>query len=333
MKTGILIANLGTPDSTKVSDVGRYLVQFLMDKHIIQLPLPLRFLLVWGIIVPFRSKKSAHAYKKIWNDNGAPLRTHTIDLSKQLGTLLPNPIAYGMRYGNPSISNAVKDLVENHKVDRILLCPMFPQNSTATILTLREEMARACSKYEITWETLPEYYKHPTYISTLSDIYTNHIKDKKIDHTIISFHGLPESHLKKENPHFCLEKSDCCELVTARNEKCYKHQCMVTAKLLASKLNLSKSEYTVSFQSRLGRNPWLTPNTEDIIKQLGSKTKSIAITTPGFSADCLETIEELGIQGRKVYLDHGGEEFTLIPSTNASPIWVNNLSKLIQQQL
>lgn len=330
---GILLINLGTPNSPKPKDVFRYLNEFLTDKHVIDLPYVARQLLVRGVIVPKRYKTSAKNYQTIWTEEGSPLLVHTKKLQKELGKILGEDFAVeiGMRYQNPSISKALDNLRKMHP-EKITIIPLFPQYATATTGSICDLIL---SKLK-TWKPLPElklvtrFYNHPTMIKAFASIAASY-DISSYDHVLISFHGLPEKALKKDDIQGkCLTCSHCCHTLSSSNKHCYGAQCYATAKALAKSLSLER--YTVCFQSRLGKEPWLQPFTSDCILSLAKQgCKRLLVISPAFVADCLETLHEIAIEYKEEFLRHGGEELTLVESLNAHPLWVQTLKELITE--
>lgn len=311
---GILLVNLGSPDSPSVTDVRRYLRQFLMDERVIDSSYWVRKFVVECMILPFRPKQSAHAYQKIWTPEGSPLVVISRKVQQLLQAKLPHPVALGMRYGNPSIESAIKDLLAKG-VDRIFLIPLYPhyaKSSTETVVVevhrvLRELQARALL------EVQPPFYNDPLYIDALVESARPYL-DKGFDHLLFSYHGLPERHL-----------------LNVTRETDYRYQVYETTRLFAEKLKLPKEKYSVAFQSRLGRDPWIKPYTDfEIPKLAAAGVKRLAIISPAFVSDCLETLEELGMRARDQFLKSGGESFQLIPCMNDHPKWIAALQQLCE---
>ena len=327
-KTGYLIINLGTPDSPAVPEVRRYLKEFLLDPYVVTLPWLLRNILVRGIILPFRPKASAHAYSQIWTEQGSPLKVNSNKQAKALAGLLDGPVALAMRYGSPSIAAAVAEL-RSHDITDLVVAPLYPQYAASTVATTLEEIAKHTEG--LNCYVVPPFYQQPWFIEAMAFQVTK--ADADFDHLLMSFHGLPEQHLRTADPtgSHCLASEDCCEIQSTAHTTCYRHQAFVSARELARMLNLSHSQYSVSFQSRLGRTPWLRPYTDERLAELAQEgVKHLAVVCPAFVADNLETLEEIGLQGRETFLQAGGEEFTLIPCVNDDAGWLQGLSQWMQ---
>ena len=332
---GALLINLGSPDSPNPKDVKKYLGEFLMDERVIDLPKALRAFLVKGIILNTRPKKSAKAYKKIWWDEGSPL----IVLSKRLQEAVQNkvsvPMGLAMRYGSPSIEEGIKSLVDQG-VDEIMLIPLYPQfamATTETILVLAEEIKN--EKYpELEFTVLPPFYNHPDYIRVLSNSIQEDLKDKVWEHLLFSYHGIPERHIRKSDitkSHCKIDKS-CCQTASEAHQYCYRHQCFETTRQVAEYLELKEGTYSTSFQSRLGVDPWLQPYTDQTVARFAKKgIKNMAIVTPAIVSDCLETLEEIGMEAAEDFEEKGGEELHVIPCINTRTDWVNVMSRWIDQ--
>src|SRR5690606_35911419 len=330
---GIILVNLGSPDSPTPKDVKKYLGEFLMDERVIDIPLIARTALVKGIILKTRPKQSAEAYKKIWWDEGSPL----IVLSKRLQTAIQKevdlPVALSMRYGSMTIKKGLQELVDKG-VDEVLLFPLYPQfamATTETILVLAEEI-RSAHFPNIKIESVPAFYNKPDYIEVLSNSIKKHLNGKNYEHLLFSYHGVPERHIKKSDvtQSHCRIDGVCCITPSKAHEFCYRHQCLEVTRLVAEKLELKEGTYSTSFQSRLGFDPWLQPYTDRTIERLGKNgVKNMAIVTPAFVSDCLETLEEIAMDGKEIFHEMGGNEFTTIPCLNDDAEWVALLSKWI----
>ena len=332
---GALLINLGSPDSPDPKDVKTYLGEFLMDERVIDLPKPLRTFLVKGIILNTRPKKSAKAYKKRWWEEGSPL----IVLSKRLQGAVQKKVSVtmglAMRYGYPSIEQGIKSLVDQG-VDEIMLIPLYPQfamATTETILVLAEKIKN--EKYpELEFTVLPPFYNHPDYIRVLSQSIQEDLKDKKWEHLLFSYHGIPERHIRKSDitkSHCKIDKS-CCQTTSEAHQYCYRHQCYETTRQVAEYLELKEGTYSTSFQSRLGVDPWLQPYTDQTVARFAKKgIKNMAIVTPAFVSDCLETLEEIGMEAAEDFEEKGGEELHVIPCINTRTDWVNVMSRWIDQ--
>lgn len=336
-KTGVLIVNLGTPDSTRTSDVRKYLRQFLMDRRVIDIPFLSRWFLVNCIIAPFRAPKSAAIYKKVWLPEGSPLKVYGYSVEKKLQEVLGGNyvVKLGMRYQNPSIESALSVFEKADDIEKIVIIPFFPQYASATTGSVHEEVMRVVNQ----WQIIPDirfinsFYDHPGIISGFAESAREKLENNQYDHFVFSYHGLPERQLIKAYPngHNC-EKSGCRTGITANNRHCYLAQCYATTKLLAGYLNLPQEKVTTCFQSRLGKDPWIQPYTEDVVKDLaGRGVKKVLAFSPAFVADCLETTEEVGEEYKEMFIDAGGEQWDLVPSLNESRIWIETLEDLVKR--
>lgn len=330
-KKGVLLINLGTPDHCNTKSVRRYLKEFLLDPRVIDIPAIFRWILVNLVILPFRSSKSAAAYQKIWLHSGSPLLVHGVELQQSVSHELGSDyhVELGMRYGNPSIESALDKLKD---CDNIFIIPLFPQySSAANGSAIEKSLNILAKKWNIPALTIVrDFYKDHGFISAYADIIKKTIGEKKIDLVLFSYHGLPERHITKSE---CLASCDRlapCPKMNDDNIYCYRAQCYETTSLITDELNLSPEQYRVSFQSRLGRTPWIKPYTDLILPELIAQgIKNIAIVCPSFVADCLETLEEINIRAREQWKMLGGEEFTFIPCLNDHPVWVKSLAKMI----
>ena len=330
-KTGVLLINLGTPDSPSVSDVRSYLSQFLNDPRVIDIPWLLRKMLVNLIIVPFRAPKSAKIYQKLWTDKGSPLLYY----SEQVKTLLQQELSeefdvyLAMRYKNPSIPN-VLEAMRKKNYERIIVLPMFPQYASASTGSALDEVMRVIR----TWWVIPEikmisqYYDHPTFIEAFAERGRKYSIDD-YDHVLFSYHGLPERQVDKVYDNDLCANHDCEHGVTDDNKYCYKATCYATTRLLAEKLHIPAEKYTVCFQSRLDQK-WLKPFSDEVVRECGRKgMKKILVFSPAFTADCLETIIEIGDEYQEIFKEHGGEKVQLVESLNDHPLWIKCLKELV----
>lgn len=338
-KKGVLLVNLGTPDSPSVSDVRKYLDEFLNDGRVIDINPIGRTLLVNGIIVPIRGPKSAKTYQAIWDKEtpGSPLMHYSLELQKLVQSELKDThhIALGMRYQSPSIENALLEL-KQHQVDDILVIPLFPQYASATSGSVHQKVMEIVSK----WQSIPSIkFLHSFYdYDAMIEVFAENAKKYDIssfDHILFSYHGLPQRQLRKadDSKAHCLKVKDCCKTITPNNKFCYSAQCHATSKCIADKLQLSENQYTVCFQSRLGRDPWAQPYTSEVIKEMAAKKyKRILVFSPAFVADCLETIFEIAEEYQEEFVEMGGEKIQLVESLNTHPKWIKALSQLILSQ-
>ena len=332
---GVLLVNLGSPDSPNPKDVRKYSGEFLMDERVVDLPKPLRTFLVKGIILNTRPRKSAKAYKKIWWEEGSPLIVLSKRLQEAVQKKVSVRISLAMRYGSPSIELGIKELVDQG-VDEIMLFPLYPQFAMATTETIlvRAEKIRNEKYPDIEFTVLPPFYNHPDYLKVLSQSIEEDLRDKKWEHLLFSYHGVPERHIRKSDvtkSHCKIDKS-CCQNASEAHQYCYRHQCYETTRKVAEYLELKEGTYSTSFQSRLGVDPWLQPYTDQTVARFAKKgMKNMAIVTPAFVSDCLETLEEIGMEAVEDFENKGGEELHVIPCINARSDWVNVMSRWIDQ--
>ncbi len=332
---GALLINLGSPESPNPKDVKKYLGEFLMDERVIDLAKPLRTFLGKGIILNTRPKKSAKAYKKIWWKEGSPLIVLSQRLQDAVQKKVSVPIGLAMRYGTPSIEQGIKELVDQG-VDEIMLIPLYPQfamATTETILVLAENIRD--EKYpDLEFTVLPPFYNHPDYVRVLSESIQEYLSDKDWEHLLFSYHGIPERHIRKSDvtkSHCKIDKS-CCQTASKAHQYCYRHQCYETTRQVAEYLGLKEDRFSTSFQSRLGVDPWLQPYTDQTVARFAKKgTKKMAIVTPAFVSDCLETLEEIGMEAVEDFEEKGGEELHVVPCINTRKDWVNVMSRWIDQ--
>ena len=337
-KVGILLSNLGTPDGPETGPVRRYLGQFLMDPAVVDIPWLARWLLVHGIILRTRPRKSAEAYRKIWTERGSPLLFHTLDLADRVRERLDanHVVAVGMRYGNPSIESAVDELL-GAGVERIVFLPLYPQYSLAATYSSIEEFKRVLRSKSVRLPVsiLEDFWNDEGFLDAFVEQGRSVLEAHAPDHVLFSFHGIPERHVQKVDAtggSHCLKSSSCCEQMVKANARCYRAQSYQTAYRLARKLGLPKEKFTVSFQSRLGRTPWIRPYTDIVLDELAAKgVRRLAVYSPSFVADCLETVEEIEMRGREQFLEKGGESLWLIPSLNSSPKWAEAVVRLVTQ--
>ena len=332
---GVLLVNLGSPKSTNPKDVKTYLGEFLMDERVIDLPYILRAILVKGIVLNTRPKKSAEAYAKIWWDEGSPLIVLSERLQEKIDEFTSVPIALAMRYGEPSIHNGMKEL-HDKGVDDVLLVPLYPQfamATTETIVVLAEQLRNEHFP-QMNLTVLPPFYNHPDYVTVLARSIIEKIENTDYEHLLFSYHGVPERHIRKSDitKSHCKIDGSCCQTPSKAHQFCYRHQCFETTRLVAEKLNLKEGTYSTSFQSRLGFDPWLKPYTDRTIEKLAQNgIKKMAIATPAFVSDCLETLEEIAMEGEEIFEENGGEEFTFIPCLNDREDWVKTMSRWIDE--
>ena len=330
---GVILVNQGTPDSPEVPDVRKYLREFLMDKRVIDIPFLSRFLLVNFIIAPFRAPKSASVYKKLWSAKGSPLKYYGIEISNLLQASLGNKyeVKLAMRYQSPSLQSVLKDF-EKKGFKEIIIIPLFPQYASATTGSVNEKVMEIIKN----WQAIPElkfignFFDHPTFIKAFAEIGKKYLQEAQYDHILFSYHGLPERQiLKTDHTSTCLQ-GDCCSILSSANRSCYRAQCYETTRLIAKELNIPENGYTVSFQSRLGENPWIKPYTDFKIVELAKKShKKILTFSPSFIADCLETTIEIGEEYKELFEANGGELWQLVESLNVNQTWVQALKELV----
>jgi ferrochelatase len=334
IKKGIVLMNLGSPESTEVKDVRRYLDEFLMDKRVIDMPLLTRALLVKGIIVPFRAPKSAQAYKSIWTKDGSPLIVLSRQLQEALQKELDEPVVLAMRYGNPAPWEAYDELMAKVPgLEEVILVPLYPHYAMSSYETAAEYAKKIHKdrKYPFRLSIVPPFYNDRDYIDALAQSIRPYLK-QDYDHILFSYHGVPERHIHKGDitGKHCLKSADCCSVDSPAHAFCYRHQCLVTTRLVAEELDIPADKFSHSFQSRLGRDEWLKPYTAVRLEQMPKEgIKKLLVVCPAFVSDCLETLEEIAEEGKETFLHAGGESFTMTPCLNSHPAWVQTLKKLI----
>jgi ferrochelatase len=317
----LLLLNLGSPDSYSVSDVRRYLNEFLMDERVIDVPYLVRTMIVKGFILPFRPKRSAHAYEKVWTKDGPPLKVITQSFKKELEDLIDMPVAVAMRYGNPTPAVAMAELKIKTTLKTLYVAPLYPHYAMSSYETAVEHALRYVDK-SVSVKILRPFYKEESYIDSLAESVRPHVRG----HVLFSYHGLPVRHLKKSSTH-CYSSADCCSIPSKGWDTCYKHQVIRTTKLVAEKLGLAEDQYSLSFQSRLGRDEWITPFTTELLQSYPAKgIKDLVVVCPAFVADCLETLEEMAMAGRDTFINAGGESFRVVPCLNTFKPWVNTFA-------
>ena len=333
-KTCVLLIQLGTPDSPKTSDVRRYLSEFLNDPRVIDLPFIARLLLVNGIIVPFRAPKSAKIYQELWEMSGgvSPLITHTENVTQLLQEKMDEQftVEFAMRYQNPSM-DMVLEKIRKVNYDKIIIIPLFPQYASASSGSAIEKTMNIIRK----WWVIPElkivsqFWDSEGYINSIVER-SKAFDLKSYDHVLFSYHGLPERHVDKvyEGSDLCTDQP--CETeLNEKNKLCYKATCFATTRLIAEKLNLKESDYTVCFQSRLTKR-WLTPFSDQVVEECAKKNaKRLLVFSPAFVADCLETLVEIGSEYQEIFEEHGGETVDLVPSSNDHPEFISCLNQLV----
>lgn len=338
-KTGVLLINLGTPDSPKTGDVRRYLTEFLNDPRVIDINAVGRTLLVNGVIVPFRAPKSAKIYKELWDLWGgeSPLLTYGIKLRDRLREFYKGDgidVEFAMRYKNPSLDEVLGKM-EKVGYERIVILPLFPQYASSSTGSAVEKAMNIIRK----WWVIPElkiinhFYDNPGYIEAFVEKGRQYNIDE-YDHVLFSYHGLPERQIEKVHPNLKCSDCTCPKQFNPGQESCYRNQCYQTTRLIAQGLGLNSSQYTVAFQSRLGSTPWLTPYSDQVVEELAKAgKKKVLAFSAAFIADCLETSIEIGDEYQEIFEENGGEKVQLVESLNDSELWIETVKSLVDNQL
>jgi ferrochelatase len=338
-RRGLLLVNLGTPRKPEVPEVRRYLRQFLSDPRVLDTPWLVRKTVLEVLILPRRPRESAAAYRKVWGEGGSPLLSHSLDLKEQVQRKLGAAVRVelGMRYQEPSIEAAL-DALREQGVDQIVVFPLFPQYSSSATGSAIEEVFRVAGRR---WnvpalQVVPPFYDHPSFLAAFAGRARPLLATLQPDAVLMSFHGLPERHVRKSDESggaHCLRSPDCCERIVSANRNCYRAHCVATARGIATRLGLDSRSYEVTFQSRLGRDPWLHPYTDVRVVELArAGRRKLLVLSPAFVADCLETLEELGMRAREDFLANGGAELVLVPSLNSEEAWVDALVEIAREQ-
>ncbi|MEM0932033.1 MAG: ferrochelatase [Bacteroidota bacterium] len=335
MKKGVLLVNLGSPDSPTAKDVRPYLDEFLMDERVIDVNPILRNILVRGIILNTRPKKSAKAYAKIWWEEGSPLIVISKRFQKKVQQLLDIPVSLGMRYGSGNIKEGLQDL-KNQGVEDVLLVPLYPHYAMSSYETVVVKAMEDQKKYfpEMKMSVMPAFYENPDYIKVLSTSIAEGLKGFEYDHVLFSYHGIPERHIRKSDPtkSHCKIDGNCCSANSVAHTKCYRHQCFETTALVRNYLGLPSDKVSSSFQSRLGSDPWLRPFTDKEFERLAEEGKTrLAVITPAFVSDCLETLEEIAMEGEEEFKEAGGQSFKHIPCLNDRDDWAELMAEWVVQ--
>lgn len=332
---GVLLVNLGSPDSPTAKDVKPYLDEFLMDERVIDTPLWLRNIIVRGIILRTRPRKSAEAYAKIWWDEGSPLVVISERFTEKLRKQTDMPVALGMRYGSMTIKNGLQEL-HDKGIDEVLLVPLYPHYAMSSYETVvvkaLEEQQKHFPQMHLT--TLPAFYKDEDYIKVLSESIAEGLQDFDYDHILFSYHGIPERHIRKSDPtrFHCKIDNKCCSTNSVAHHTCYRHQCFDTTERVKAYLNLPDDRVSNSFQSRLPNDPWLKPYTDFEFERLAkSGKKNLVVVTAAFVSDCLETLEEIAMEGKHQFQEAGGENYKHIPCLNDSDAWVEVMAKWVNE--
>jgi len=332
MKQAVLLVNLGSPDAPTAPAVRRYLREFLMDGRVLDVNWLARFCIVHFAILPSRPKQSAEAYQKVWTAAGSPLIVTSRNVLAELRRRVTVPVELAMRYQHPSIPEAVGALARQG-AQEVLLIPLFPHYAMSSYETAVERVKEVAGRLApgTRLEVQPPYYDQPDYISALAGSAADYLKGG-FDHLLFSFHGLPERHLRKSDPTgcHCLAAENCCETPSPAHGTCYRAQCFKTVAAFVRKAGVPAGKYSVAFQSRLGRDPWLRPYTDHVLAEMPQRgIKRLVVICPAFVSDCLETLEEMGLRGRETFLEAGGKEFTLIPCLNEDPLWLEALERMV----
>ena len=329
---GVLLVNLGSPDSPSVPDVRRYLREFLMDGRVLDVNWLARFFIVHFAILPSRPKQSAHAYQSIWTPAGSPLVVTSRKVHAKLQPRVSIPVELAMRYQNPSIPDAVRQLLQKG-VNDLLLIPLFPHYAMSSyetaVVRVKEVAARLAPAMRI--QVQPPYFDDPNYIDAMVAASEPYLR-KGFDHLLFSFHGVPERQIRKSDPTgcHCLATETCCETPSPAHATCYRAQCFKTMAAFVKRAGVPADKYSFAFQSRLGSHPWLQPFTDHELPKFAARgIKKLLVICPSFVSDCLETLEEIGIRACATFLEAGGSELTLIPCLNEHPLWLDTLEKMI----
>jgi len=334
-KRAVLLMNLGSPDSTSTRDLQTYLMEFLMDKRVIDYPWLFRKILVGGIIVPFRAAKSAEAYKTIWTSEGSPLIVLTRQLKEALQGQIDEPVEISMRYGNPAVEEAYRLLLQRVPgLEEVIAVPLYPHYAMASYETAVEYAQEVYRKknYKFRLNFIRPFYNESHYLQALSEHIRPYLREP-YDHILFSYHGIPARHIHKSDPtrHHCLYSADCCDVASPAHATCYRHQCFATTKEMVRLLSIPDGKYSNSFQSRLGKG-WLEPFTDIRLEEMPKEgIKNLLIICPAFVSDCLETLEEIAIRGKETFLGAGGEKYAMIPCLNIDPLWVTALAGWVRE--
>jgi ferrochelatase len=333
----IILTNLGSPDSPSVPDVRRYLNEFLMDERVLDKGSWLfRTLLVKGLITPFRAPKSAHAYQTVWTKEGSPLIVISRQLQAAVQAQTEYPVELAMRYGNPSQKEAFDRLAAKMpNLKEVVLLPLYPHYAMSSYETAVVHAQNIHKKYNYPFAltVIPPYFEEPQYIHAMSENMKPYLQ-QDYDHILFSFHGIPQRHVTQSDPtgKHCFATGDCCAVDSEAHATCYRHQCLQTMHLVAAELNIPKDKYSFAFQSRLGREPWLKPYTDFRLAELPAEgVKKLLVLCPAFVSDCLETLEEIEMRGKEIFIEAGGTDYHMIPCMNVHPAWVSAVAGWINK--
>jgi ferrochelatase len=334
-RTAVLLINLGTPDSPSVTDVRKYLREFLMDGRVMDIPWLERFFLINGVIAPTRAPASAKVYKELWTPQGSPLKTHGFKLRELLQQALGDSyhVAFAMRYQRPAIK-AVLDQLKTQALSELIVIPLYPQYASASTGSTVEKVMDEIKRWEVvpTVKFVNQFHQHPLFIKAFAELGREFMKKDNWDHFIFSYHGLPERQILKASCQGYCKLGDCCNAYHGKNQYCYRAQCFDTTRLLVKELGIGPADHTVSFQSRLGKTPWIKPYTDEKIIELAQAGKKrILVFSPSFVADCLETTVEIGSEYRKLFMDHGGQNWELVESLNTRSAWIDCLVSIVKE--
>ena len=331
---GLLLINLGSPDSTNIIDVKRYLDEFLMDERVIGKSYLFRYILVKGIILNFRPRKSAAAYKKIWWKEGSPLVVLSRRLEKKVRKLIDIPVALAMRYGSISINKGIQEL-KDKGVNEITVLPLYPHYAMSSyesvVVKVDEEISKNFS--DVKTNIIPAFYNDKLYLKTLVNQIKSHLEKIDYDHILFSYHGIPESHIRISDPtNYHCKINSCCDKCSVAHNTCYRHQVFQTTKSIVKQLGIKEGTYSNAFQSRLANEPWLKPYTDSELERLAKEgVKKMVVITPAFVTDCLETLEEIAMEAKEEFIEAGGEQFHYIPCLNDNDEWAETIAEWSKQ--
>lgn len=333
-KPGVLLCNLGSPASTSWWDVARYLREFLMDYYVIREPYWKRWMIVHLAILPRRPFATAHAYRKIWTDQGSPLVATTVAQGEGVAVRSGWPVEIAMRYGRPTPESAIERLLDR-SIDSLVVVPLYPHYAESSYRTAVERVEAAIRRLapKLDYRVIPPFHDNPRYIDSLASI-SRPFLDSPHDHLLMSFHGLPESHLRLADPtrSHCLSHAGCCNDASSAFATCYRAQCIHSARLFAARAGIPGNRFSISFQSRLGKEPWLGPYTDHVLADLpGRGIRNLLVMSSAFVSDCLETLEEIALAGKETFLHAGGESYRVIPCLNVAPVWLDALTEIIRE--
>lgn len=333
-KVGVLIINLGTPDSPSVADVRKYLREFLMDGRVIDIPWWRRWLLINLIIAPFRAPQSAKGYKELWTKEGSPLKVYGLKVEELLQKALGSgyQVVLGMRYQSPSIPQALEHL-KDKGISELIVIPLYPQYASSSTGSTIEKVMDEMKSLEVipTVKFISQFFAHPLFIKAFVEIGKKYMAQAKYEHYLFSYHGLPEGQILKASCSNYCKLGECCAIFHTKNQYCYRAQCFETTRLLVKELGIKEGEYTICFQSRLGKTPWIKPYTDEVIKQIAARgIKSVLTFSPAFIADCLETTVEIGQEYKHMFKEQGGDRWQLVESLNTSAAWIECLKQMVE---